>query len=154
MEAQDYEVCMSDVTGLRKGRLVVIGRLRAAPSMVRVQCDCGTVKILPLSSVKHGTTQSCGCWKRDRIRLIHDVIDTRPEFVTDRRFLEENPVFRIDRGGDGIMPIKSTGKWRAFITVAGKKITIGKFDTEADARVARSRALNDMISVEEKGVRV
>ena len=146
--------CLTDVAGMRRGRLTVLHRLAEAPSMVRVMCDCGNIRILPLSAMKNGTQKSCGCWKRDRFKLIHDAIDSRPEFVTDRRFLEENPVFRIDRDGEGIVPIVSTGMWRAVVTVAGKTLTIGKYPTREEAVAARRSALDEMLSgvIEKKGV--
>ena len=148
--------CLTDVAGYRNNRLTVLHRLAEAPSMVRVMCDCGNMRILPLSVVKKGTIKSCGCWKKDRFQLIHDVIDTRPEFITDRKFLEENPVFRIDRDGDGLVPILSNGHWRAYITVGGKNVTLGKFSTKEEAKAARKRALDEVLSgvLEPKGARI
>jgi len=57
-----------DLSGYRKGRLVVLGysHSHTQPSgqkraMWRVKCDCGVEKVLCTSNLTHGNTVSCGC---------------------------------------------------------------------------------------------
>lgn len=135
-----------DVAGLKNGRLTVIARVPECRSKVYVRCDCGNEKIVSLSSIRRGGLKSCGCWKRDRFKLIHDVIDTHPQFITDREFAEKNPVFRIDRDEDGIMPLPRVKKWRAFMDVGERKFDLGRFDTEEEARAARRTAADSLLA--------
>jgi very-short-patch-repair endonuclease len=66
---------LKDLTGKRFGRLVVIERAetKISPSgnhrtQWLCQCDCGNKKIIPGSTLVHGGTQSCGCYRKDVIR--------------------------------------------------------------------------------------
>lgn len=60
--------------GDRYGRSTIIreagrrNRTRARPEgyrAVEARCDCGTVYVVLLSSLRRGNTQSCGCLKRE-----------------------------------------------------------------------------------------
>lgn len=60
---------MSDVTGLRFGRLIAIEPTdkRQRNSVVwRCQCDCGEIAEVNVTSLKSGGTRSCGCLKREK----------------------------------------------------------------------------------------
>jgi hypothetical protein len=57
-----------DLSGHRKGRLVVLGysHSHVQPSgqkraVWRVKCDCGTEKLISTANLTHGNTVSCGC---------------------------------------------------------------------------------------------
>lgn len=65
---------LSDLTGQRFGRLVVIKRVR--PYEVDYEfknqeihwlcrCDCGNERIIQGSALRQGRTQSCGCIRRE-----------------------------------------------------------------------------------------
>lgn len=38
-----------------------------------VQCDCGVIKVIHLSSIRKGISTSCGCWSRER-STVHELI--------------------------------------------------------------------------------
>jgi hypothetical protein len=61
-----------DLTGLRFGRLRVLGRgpdaLRGVPRW-DCRCDCGTLRTIESGSLRYGSTRSCGCYDREQKRL-------------------------------------------------------------------------------------
>lgn len=67
--AQDY-------TGARFGRLVVIGEDhprkygKYTQRVMICRCDCGEIKTVQLKNLRAGTTQSCGCLRRERMKLV------------------------------------------------------------------------------------
>lgn len=124
---------MLKIEGLRSGRLTVVGRVPGSPSRVYVHCDCGTDKVVNLNNVVNGSLKSCGCWKNDRFRLIHRVIDTRPEFCSDRDFFEKNPVFINDSTEPTVVPAGHPGCWRTFIQAGSRKLLIGTFNSREKA---------------------
>ena len=57
-----------DLTGLRFGRLSVIGRAKALPSgntRYECQCDCGNFSQPSAYDLRNGKTQSCGCLRNE-----------------------------------------------------------------------------------------
>lgn len=65
-----------DLTGNRYGRLVVIeesARHRspcgATQIMWKCQCDCGGVSVVSSENLRRGNTKSCGCWRKEEIRI-------------------------------------------------------------------------------------
>lgn len=66
-----------DLTGMRFGRLVVIGegdpyvdpKTGAKQKRWLCQCDCGKCKNVATGSLKSGRTRSCGCYNKE---VIHD----------------------------------------------------------------------------------
>jgi hypothetical protein len=57
-----------DMAGKRYGKLLVIratGKNRFGQWLWECHCDCGAVTIAPGSSIRYGTTASCGCGKRE-----------------------------------------------------------------------------------------
>lgn len=61
----------TDLTGKRIGRLLVIGLVGSAPRRWRVKCDCGVEKIIDANFLLRGATQSCGCWRSARVRVMN-----------------------------------------------------------------------------------
>ncbi len=61
-----------DLAGKRFGRLAVIrfAEIRHEARWL-CQCDCGNTSIVAGSKLRGGTTQSCGCFKRDRTREVN-----------------------------------------------------------------------------------
>lgn len=59
-----------DKTGMKIGRLSVIGEAPKHPSSGRVRwlcrCDCGAEVIVTGSNMREGATSSCGCLQRER----------------------------------------------------------------------------------------
>ena len=57
-----------DVTGQRFGRLTVLEMIfeTGKNSRARCQCDCGNIVIVNTCAIKRGSTQSCGCYHKDR----------------------------------------------------------------------------------------
>ena len=56
------------------------------PRNASCQCDCGTIKILDVSSVKRGKSKSCGCYRkevlqRERTTHGHSLEDGSPEYI-------------------------------------------------------------------------
>jgi len=61
-----------DRTGMRFGRLVVLGKFHkpaaSSRSLWECKCDCGTIKVINSSSLK--TTNSCGCLRLEMSRAL------------------------------------------------------------------------------------
>lgn len=63
----------NDLTGQRFGRLVVLryaGTNRHRAALFECKCDCGNQGVYKGTSLKDGTTKSCGCFYRDTRKLI------------------------------------------------------------------------------------
>jgi hypothetical protein len=61
-----------DISDQRFGRLVAICEtdVKRAKSLVWLcKCDCGNTVLVPATSLRGGTTKSCGCWKCDNARI-------------------------------------------------------------------------------------
>lgn len=59
-----------DITGQRFGRLVVIkiaGQDKWRSKLWECLCDCGATTIVKGESLKAGSTQSCGCLRKERV---------------------------------------------------------------------------------------
>jgi hypothetical protein len=59
-----------DITGIRFGRLIVIGEVERGASFggrkrrrVCVECDCGTRYVVSVESLQSGYSTSCGCYR-------------------------------------------------------------------------------------------
>ena len=69
-----------DITGRRFGRTVAIERVsRPGDVWYRCQCDCGVSHESRSSSLRSGSTNSCGCIRRERLRT-HGQSKTTAEY--------------------------------------------------------------------------
>jgi hypothetical protein len=64
-----------EIIGQKFGRLTVIKRTAKRTSeeaayLYKCKCDCGKTVYTMLSNLKLGKTKSCGCFRRDRMKLI------------------------------------------------------------------------------------
>jgi hypothetical protein len=57
-----------DLTGQKFTRLLVIKSAKSIGNGTRwlCQCDCGSKKVIRDCHLRNGSTQSCGCWRRER----------------------------------------------------------------------------------------
>lgn len=96
-----------DLTGLRFGRLVVIGKTsERSPSGLKwlLRCDCGNEIRVTSCNLNAGYYQSCGCYRREFARK-HGMTGT-PEYqawadMINRCLNPKNPRYK-DYGGRGI----------------------------------------------------
>lgn len=113
-----------DITGLRSGRLVALEPTdeRSSGFVVwKCQCDCGNVCLTSYDRLVRGQSKSCGCWKRDRMRVFR----RKPKGVSGIRGVSFN---------------KETGKYIALLTLQGKRHYLGYFSDLEDAARARRKA--------------
>lgn len=101
-----------DLTGMRFGRLVVLGECETRSPSGRLRwdtvCDCGCVGTHCGNNLKTGDTQSCGCLQLERIRaseISHGLSHTQEyriwSLILHRCRNPNSPSFR-DYGGRGI----------------------------------------------------
>lgn len=63
----------NDLTGMRFGRLIVRGRVIVNNrTMWECDCDCGNHTVVDGSNLIYGTTRSCGCYRSERLREVHE----------------------------------------------------------------------------------
>lgn len=58
--------CSYDIIGQKFGRWLVLKRDTSRPRYYICQCECGSIKSIFGSSLKNGTTKSCGCLKNEK----------------------------------------------------------------------------------------
>lgn len=107
-----------DLTGMRFGRLVVLGRQpnHIAPcgqkkAMFLCKCDCGNEIVVQAANLKSGNTKSCGCFRYDtfmdtrKTNKTHGLSHTRLHKVwssmKNRCYLPSNPNY-ANYGGRGV----------------------------------------------------
>lgn len=59
---------MKDYTGMRVGRLTVIGQSENDPKKLICRCDCGAETEIFKSNLTRGHTRSCGCLKAEIVK--------------------------------------------------------------------------------------
>lgn len=101
-----------DLTGKRFGRLVVLekdtAKYRTTNARWKCVCDCGNTVTVLSTSLRNGTSKSCGCYRADFVRekmTTHGKSNSRLYHIwhgmLDRCFLETNPAY-AEYGGRGI----------------------------------------------------
>jgi len=136
-----------DLTGQTFNRLTAIrsigGRNKKNNILWLFRCACGNEIICSASTVKEGTTKSCGCLKIDRAvegieekrkRNLH-VEGTCINSISSTKIPKNNI-----SGVTGVYWNKRTQKWGAQIGFKGKKYFLGWFFNLAEAEAARKDA--------------
>jgi len=99
-----------DITGLRSGRLVVLGYAhtdeRSGRSYWHVRCDCGMEKVVLGDSLRTGGSRSCGCLRRENNSNLTHGMSNSPEYrcwqqIRQRCLNVQHPRYK-DYGGRGI----------------------------------------------------
>lgn len=121
--------------GSKFGRLMVLEILPLvaySQKRAKVRCDCGTIKIIQVSSLPSGHTRSCGCLRKEETKkrlLVHGHAvrgKTSPEYCSWYGMIRRcnNPKNKSYRyyGGRGI---KVCQRWKSsfvnFLADMGKK---------------------------------
>lgn len=100
--------------GTQFGRLILTGKTYMTPMygqlrrVVEAECDCGTMRMYVLSSLRQGLTKSCGCLQRETMSRIHTIhgLTKHPLFsvwqeMLKRCYIESNHAYK-DYGARGI----------------------------------------------------
>lgn len=132
-----------DLTGKRFGKLTVIGRSKEkhqtqTKAIWQCKCDCGNTLDVLSTYLTSGDTTSCGCHRKQLgIELQQN---NKKNFWNDGVF---SPILKSKRRSDNTTGVKGVslnrrnGKYRAQISIKGKKIYLGEYPTIEQAAKAR-----------------
>ena len=133
---------MVDLTNMKFGKLTAIEPtdLRYRRAVVwRCRCDCGNECLIPAERLVSRNTRSCGCLRREEVAKRDAERDSLVE-GTDLDLLTQGKRSNNTSGAKGVCRCKGSGKFRAYIMLAGKRHYLGYFDTVEEAAQARREA--------------
>ena len=131
-----------DRTGQVFGRLTVKEVVKKGRNTVwRCQCECGTVVTVEVSSLRQGTTKSCGCLQRETIAKLTyrhgKASNPGPTYTTwktmRRRCLTPTNAMYRYYGGRGITVCERWNDFANFLADMGEKppgLTIERLDND------------------------
>ena len=127
-----------DLRQQRFGRLIAIGPVaeKNPDGSIRWQCicDCGNETIVSSNHLLQSHTTSCGCQTLIAARESKTHIDgTCLEILF-------SPTLRSNNTSGHTGVYKKNSKWAAYITVAKKHYSLGRYETKEEAAVARRKA--------------
>ena len=135
-----------DLTGKRFGKLTVIKRIEnyTAPSGAtcarwECQCDCGNTITSTATPLRSGRIKSCGCYHMETIQKAikksqRSVEGVRVVRLTQKKRRNSATKYK------GVYINKKTGRYYSQISLLGKTICLGTYDTEEKAYKARTIA--------------
>lgn len=132
-----------DLTGNQYGELTVLkfSRTYNRSPMYLCKCTCGKEKEIHGYALENGHYKSCGCMreaKRDRGLKKHiqnDCKDGTRKSALIAKVRKDNK-----SGVKGVIYLEDRKKWKAYIGIKGKSITLGYFSDKVDAINARKAA--------------
>jgi len=82
-----------DLVGQKYGRLTVLKEVEKKGNKRRFlcRCDCGNTTIVPMSSLRNSSVQSCGCLKKERAR------ELKSKDLTGKRFGRLTAIKMVDK---------------------------------------------------------
>lgn len=127
-----------DITGRQFGRLTAlyVTDIKTA-STCRIwhcKCECGNGCDVAYNDLIRGSTKSCGCLHKDKIKDLY-IDGTAPCKLDGSKMRSTNT-----SGVTGVWFDQSRGKWRAEIMFKRKKYYLGRYEKKADAIAARKEA--------------
>ena len=130
------------IAGRRFGRLIAIEPIETRNggcTVWRCRCDCGNECFVPSTVLSSGQTRSCGCLRREVVAKRNAGRDSLVE-GTDLGLLTQKLMKSNTSGAKGVSLHKRSGKYMAYITLAGKRHYLGLFGTIEEAARARREA--------------
>ena len=118
-----------DLTGQRFGRLVVMNEAGKRNNFVawKCRCDCGNEKVITGSSLRNGSTKSCGCLNKEKTKekhTKHGKCDTKVYQIWASmlaRCYNPNSSDYKNYGGRGIKVYRPWWKFKNFYRDMGDK---------------------------------
>ncbi len=131
-----------DISGTHFDRLEAIEpteRRRGGHVVWRCRCDCGNECFVSAGNLVSRNTRSCGCLRREEVAKRDAERDTLVEGTDLDRLTQKR---RTDNtsGVRGVCFNRRSGKYMAYITLAGKRRYLGLFATVEEAAIARREA--------------
>lgn len=125
-----------DLVGQRFDQLTVIKRLESVNRNSRwlCRCDCGNLHEAYAINLKNGNVVSCGCVKRVGKNPADTVEGTRLSALTRKK--SELSGTKIK----GVCWDKTRKRWKAYIGLKGKILSLGSYKNFDDAVKARKEA--------------
>lgn len=143
---QSYKESDKKTIGKRFGKLVVIKRANnEGPSRYVCQCDCGNKTTVSLGALTSGGVLSCGCIKKETSRKSMDKIKDLGYKKAKNLRVEGTALYNMTEkisknsttGYKGVSYNKRSKKYRAYLTIRGKQVNLGSYDTVEEAHQAR-----------------
>lgn len=130
-----------DLSGKQYGFLRVIRpgpRKNGYPAWLCYCEACGTEKLVKAKDLRRGVSTHCGCLKKRRgVEQMHYVEGTCIEMLQNSKIRKNNTT-----GYTGVSYDRVTQKYRAEITLQGKRHFLGRFKTVEEAAKVREEAKN------------
>lgn len=107
--------------------------------LYKCKCDCGNIVYYNSSDLKQN--RSCGCWRKSRKR-IEQMLKTM-EYIdnTSLALIRKNTLNSNNTSGfRGVSYDKARNKWKAYIKLQYKNISLGRFNTIDEAINERLKA--------------
>ncbi|KYG89136.1 hypothetical protein A0U40_14025 [[Bacillus] sp. KCTC 13219] len=135
-----------DLTGQVFGELTALERRDKKRVAWLCQCSCGSKVVVTATNLRSGHTTSCGC--KRRIAISKTRAKTEKTMRIDGVAVQALTSKLSSLNTTGVKGVSATRrengviKYRAYITVKGKRISLGTYDTlEAAAKVRKAAEL-------------
>ena len=137
-----------DLKGKRFGMLEVVDFFESknGHALWVCLCDCGKTKIVRSDALRRQEVQSCGCKQttsdKGKISTSKYQIDGTITYLISDKIRANN-----SSGRRGVFFDKHIKKWRAVLTISGKRRYFGSYENYEDAVKAREAAEEKYLSL-------